>query len=336
MRKKMPAGFLAGLALIGCAVWLAGSYGPLRSYVQDVKQGGAADAAVIAVANAEPESDDARLLAYIQSEADKRMQQPVDAVIDRVWKAIPGYDGRTVDVQATYGKAKSLRASPGDKGFPWIYKAIKPKVSLKDLPVQPIYKGNAGKPSVALMINVAWGDEYLAPMLDILKEAGVKATFFFDGTWLSKHMDTAKAIIAQGHEVSNHAYTHPDMSKLGAARQREEIGRTEELLKKLGVRNEWFAPPSGYYNANTVKVASEFGLRTVLWTLDTIDWMKPDPSAVVEKVSRKVGPGSLILMHPTSTSRGALAGMIKAIRAKGLTPGTVSETLSSERTDVRL
>ncbi|MFC5401988.1 polysaccharide deacetylase family protein [Cohnella soli] len=334
MKKNMSATFIAVLALAGCAVWFAGSYGTMGEYVHAVKHAeGAGAEAVVPAATGEPES---QLLEYIQSEADKRKRQPVDAVIDRVWKAIPGYDGRTVDVQLTYAKAKSVGASPGDKTFPWVYKAIKPKVSLNDLPLQPIYRGNEGKPSVALMINVAWGDEFLAPMLATLKESGVKATFFFDGTWLSKHMDTAKEIIAQGHEVSNHAYTHPDMSKLGAARQREEIGKTEELLKQLGVHNVWFAPPSGDFNANTVKVASEFGLRTVLWTLDTIDWMKPDPSSVIEKVSRKVGPGSLILMHPTSTSKGALAGMIKVIRAKGLVPGTVAQTLSSERIDIRL
>ena len=82
------------------------------------------------------------------------------------------------------------------------------------------------------------------------------------------------------------------MSKLGEDRQREEIGKTEALLKKLGVNNVWFAPPSGDYNSNTVKVASEFGLKTVLWTLDTIDWMKPEPSTVVAKVASKAGPGT--------------------------------------------
>ncbi|TFE24436.1 polysaccharide deacetylase family protein [Cohnella luojiensis] len=313
------------------AVILAGTYGPLQPYVLAVKPHAATNASMMRDKNEDS------LMNWIKSEAAKHNRPPVNAVIDRVWKAIPGYEGRTVDVQATYLKAKVIGASPGnDKEFPWIYRTIKPKVALEDLPVQPIYRGNSAKPMVALMINVAWGDEFLFPMLDILKDTGVKATFFFDGTWLSKHMDTAQSILSQGHELSNHAYTHPDMSKLGEARQREEIGKTEALLKKLGVKNAWFAPPSGYYNANTVKIASEYGLRTVLWTLDTIDWQKPEPSTVVSKVSMKVGPGHLILMHPTSTSKGALRGMIKVIRSKGYLLGTVSQTLSSERIEDRL
>ncbi|WP_246120488.1 polysaccharide deacetylase family protein [Cohnella terricola] len=331
MARKLPVGIWAAMGICLTAVLIAGTFGPLKPYVQAVKPQKAS-----ILATTEDNGED-KLLNWIKSEAPKRNRPPVDAVIDRVWKAVPGYEGRVVDVQATYLKAKLVGSAPGSaEGFPWVYKTVKPKISLKDLPNQPIYRGNEAKPMVALMINVAWGDEYIPSMLGILREENVKATFFFDGSWLSKHMDTAKTIIGEGHEVSNHAYTHPDMSKLGDERQRQEIGRTEELLKKLGVKNVWFAPPSGYFNDNTVKVASEYGLRTVLWTLDTIDWKKPEPSAVVAKVAQKVGPGSLILMHPTSSSQGALKGMIKAIRSKGYTLGTVSETLSSDRIDDRL
>jgi probable sporulation protein (polysaccharide deacetylase family) len=329
-RMKSPV-LLAAMLLCLSAVLLAGMYGPLQPFIQSVKPQ-AVSLAALASNNTENQ-----LMTWIKSEAAIRNKPPIDAVIDRVWKAIPGYDGRIVDVEATYQKTKLLGLTPkAANEFSWVYRVVKPKVTLMDLPKLPIYRGNPAKPMVALMINVAWGDEYLLPMLDILKDTHVKATFFFDGMWLSKHMDTAKSIIDQGHEVSNHAYTHPNMSQLGAARQREEIGKTETLLKKLGVANVWFAPPSGYYNENTVKVALEYGLRTVLWTLDTIDWQKPQAWTVIDKVSRQVGPGTLILMHPTSTSQGALRGMIKAIKSKGYVLGTVSETLSSERVDDRL
>ncbi|WP_256761325.1 polysaccharide deacetylase family protein [Cohnella sp. WQ 127256] len=331
MKKKVPIGLLTAMLVCLSIVLLVGMYGPIEPFVQAVKPQAKSTTALF-----NDRSED-QLMKWIKSEAIKYNKPPINAVIDRVWKAIPGYDGRVVDVQATYLKAKVIGSVPGEKnGFPWIYRTDKPKVDIKDLPLNPIYRGNPEKPMVALMINVAWGDEYLIPMLDILKDTGVKATFFFDGSWLAKHIDTAKSIIEQGHEVSNHAYTHPDMSRLGLEKQREEIGKTEALLKMLGVKNVWFAPPSGDYNTNTVKVASEYGLRTVLWTLDTVDWMKPAPSTVIDKISRKVGPGSLILMHPTSTSQGALRGMIKVIRAKGYLPGTVSETLSTERIEDRL
>jgi probable sporulation protein (polysaccharide deacetylase family) len=319
---------LASLLVCLCAVWFAGMYGPLAPFVQAVKQPHPASVAFRTEAQAVPSLRD-----WIKAEAEKRNIAPSDAVVDRVWKAIPGYNGRVIDVEATYAKAKSLGLMPGSADFPWVYKEVPPAVGLDNLPLQPIYRGNPAKPVVAFMINVAWGDEYLPSILGTLDAENVKATFFLDGSWLAKHEDTAKAILARGHELSNHAYSHPNMSALSDARQRQEIGKTEVLLKKLGVRNVWFAPPSGDYDGRTVRVASEFGLRTVLWTLDTLDWRNPPPSSVVAKIAGRVGRGYLILMHPTSASKHALEGMIHAVKAKGYRIGTVTETLSSDRVD---
>ncbi|MNI53037.1 Peptidoglycan-N-acetylglucosamine deacetylase [compost metagenome] len=185
---------------------------------------------------------------------------------------------------------------------------------------------------VSLMINVAWGNQYIEPMLDILDEQKVKATFFLDGSWLSKNKELAAEIQKHGHELENHAYTHPNMSTLSRARATAEIQKTQNLLKEsLGVTNRWFAPPSGDFDQETVDIASSLGLKTVLWTLDTVDWRNPSPDSVVAKISAKVEAGSLILMHPTASSSKALRGMIQAIRAKNLQLGTVSQTLSPER-----
>lgn len=103
------------------------------------------------------------------------------------------------------------------------------------------------------------------------------------------------------------------------------------MRQTLGVKNRWFAPPSGDFNQKTVDIAPSLGLQTVLWTVDTVDWRKPSPDSVIAKIANKTEAGSLILMHPTASSAGALKGMIDSIHAKGLVLGTVSETLSSER-----
>ncbi|WP_019638024.1 polysaccharide deacetylase family protein [Paenibacillus fonticola] len=277
-------------------------------------------------------SSDSQLMSIIREEAAKRRVEPVDAVIDRVWKAVPGYNGLEVDIEQTYQKAKAL---PPGSDIPYQYREIPPRVSLDDLSPEPIYRGNSNKPMVAMMINVAWGNEYIVPMLDTLDEAKVKATFFLDGSWLKKNVALAKEIQKRGHQIENHAYSHPNMSQLDDYRARLEISKTKDLLKsELGVENRWFAPPSGDFNARTVRQAADYGLKTVLWTLDTVDWRKPSPSSIVQKISQKVAPGSLILMHPTESSSKALKEMISVIRQKGLVLGTVEETLSSKRVDV--
>ncbi|GMK42694.1 hypothetical protein PCCS19_57540 [Paenibacillus sp. CCS19] len=316
-------------AMAGCVlaiVALAKLNGPFNDYIQAMRS------ADNHSSPAYSDQTNERLLQDIRSEAEKRNIKPIDAKIDRVWKAIPGYNGLEVDVDRTYAANVS-----NDAGAPLklIYKETAPAVGLNDLGAQPIYRGNPNKQMVSLMINVAWGNEFLEPILKTLEQEKVKATFFLDGTWLKKNPDLAKKIQAAGHELSNHAYNHPDMRNLSRDAQYQQIAKTEGLLKSvLGVDdNRWFAPPSGSFNSQTVTIAHSQGLRTVLWTIDTIDWQKPPASTVVSRVRSKLTPGALILMHPTASTRDALPAMIKLIKSKGYQLGTVSETLSPSRTD---
>lgn len=327
MMNKRPAGAAVCLA---AAVWgLILWNGDVADYIGSVKSfAGQARHAFDAVPSAGSHSADP-LRARIEAEAGKVNEPPVNAVVDRVWHAIPGYNGVEVDIDRTYA---IMQQRPLDAPLELVLREIEPEIGLDDLGSHPIYRGNPNKRMVSFMINVAWGNEYIPAILATLKKADVKATFFLDGSWLSKNEALARTIAADGHELSNHAYSHPDMSALGRDAQYKQIARTEKLLQALGVQNRWFAPPSGAYNATTVKTAEQLGLKTVLWTVDTVDWKRPAPEAVVAKIGRQTGPGSLILMHPTASTRDALAGMIAAVRGRGLAIGTVSETLSSART----
>lgn len=312
------------LACIAVVIGIGSTDGPVKEMIAGLKP--QADAAVMSQAVDQTSNE---LREKIMRRAKELNAPPVDAVIDRVWKAIPGYNGLEVDVEATYRNA--VLQGPSER-LRLMYREIKPKISLEDLGAQPIYRGNPAKPMVSLMINVAWGNEYIRPMLDILDAEKVKVTFFLDGSWLSKNKELATEMLKRGHEVENHAYSHPDMSKLSRARAAAEIGKTQKLLKdSLGVTNTWFAPPSGDFNQQTVEIAASLGLKTVLWTLDTVDWRNPSPDSVIAKITSRAEPGTLVLMHPTASSSQALRGMIRGIRAKGLQLGTVSQTLSPDR-----
>lgn len=262
----------------------------------------------------------------IVREAEPLRTRPIDARVDPVWKAIPGLNGREVDIDRTF--ALAVKRKEGET-IPFVFRDISPAVSLDDLGPHPVYKGNPRKPMVSLMINVAWKEENIPAMLQTLRDEGAKATFFFDGSWLERHADIARDIAAEGHELSNHAYSHKNMSALPAAAAREEIEKTQRLLEHtLGVDNRLFAPPSGDYDSETVRIANELGLTTILWTLDTVDWKEPPAQSIVRKIAVRVEPGSLILMHPTASARQALPGIIREIKRRGLLLGTVSETLS--------
>lgn len=269
------------------------------------------------------------LLATIEENAKQKYIPPVNARIDSIWKAVPGYNGLQIDVEKTFMLARKMK--PGSS-IPYVYKQVKPRVTLGQLPPQPIYRGNADKRMAALMINVAWGNEYIPRMLKVLAQENVHATFFFDGSWLSKNEKMAKQIQAAGHELANHAYSHKNMSEISDAMQRREMEKTQLLLKeKLGVNNTLFAPPSGDYNQKTVQIAHQLGMKTVMWTLDTVDWKNPSPDWILRKMNKGMQPGSLILMHPTASSSESLDKLIRLIKDKGYTLGTVSDVLSSRR-----
>ncbi|GIO93345.1 MULTISPECIES: polysaccharide deacetylase family protein [Paenibacillus] len=326
MKDKKIAVLLTGTALVSAAAVFSGAWG----YVSGLEP--AANTKLVNSSSLTGAVVDVELLNQIEAAAAKERVEPVDARVDRVWEAIPGYNGLEVDVEATYNLAVKNRGK--GEVLPLVYREIPAKVTLNDLDLasHPIYRGNPNKPMVSLMINVAWGNEFLEPMLNTLDEENIKTTFFLDGSWLKKNPELAGEIVKRGHEVENHAFTHPNMSRLSRERADLEIAKTQELLKtSLGVENKWFAPPSGDFNKQTVAIAHARGLKTVLWTLDTVDWQHPAPEAVVQKISSKVEPGFLILMHPTDSSSKALKGMIDGIRAKGLSIGTVSQTLSPDR-----
>jgi peptidoglycan-N-acetylglucosamine deacetylase len=254
---------------------------------------------------------------------------PSDAKIDSVWKAIPGYNGIKVDVAASYKKMKKKGKFDEQK---LVFVQTKPKVHLENLPPTPIYKGHPDKPMVSFIINVAWGNEYLSDMLATLKKHNVSATFFLEGNWTKKNPELAKMIVSAGHEVGNHSYSHPDMSKLTAAKAREQMIKTNEIIEAAtGEKSVWFAPPSGSYRDETVKIAHDLNMKTVMWTVDTVDWRKPSPDVLINRVISKIDKGSMVLMHPTESTAKSLDRLITLIEKKNLHIGTVSELMDEER-----
>jgi probable sporulation protein (polysaccharide deacetylase family) len=256
---------------------------------------------------------------------------PIDATIDRVWKAIPGYNGREVDITASYKNMKQ-KGVFNEKRL--IFTQTKPKVHLKDLPPAPIYKGNPNKPMVTFIINVAWGNEYLSEMLATLKKNNISVSFFLEGNWVKKNPDLAKMIVSSGHEVGNHSYSHPDMKQLTAGSAREQMLKTNEIIEAAtGKKCVWFAPPSGSYKDETIKVASELKMKTVMWTVDTVDWRKPSAEVLINRVMSKINNGSMVLMHPTESTAKSLDRLITQIKQKNLEIGTVSELMSEDRVE---
>ncbi|ARI77460.1 polysaccharide deacetylase family protein [Halobacillus mangrovi] len=265
----------------------------------------------------------------ILEEKDQYEWEAQDARIDSVWKKTPGIVGRRVDVDASYKKMK--KKGSFDVNL-FVYKLIQPKVSLEDLPASPIYRGHPDKEMVAFLINVSWGEEYLPGMIETLAKHQVKATFFIDGAFANDFTDLVQIIEEQGHTLGSHGYKHKDMGKMSKSEAKLNLEQADEMLFALTkTKIKYFAPPSGSYNQMTVEAASDLGMETILWTVDTIDWQNPTKEVLLQRVMGKLHNGATILMHPTEVTESSLSDLIKKIKKEGYRIGSLPVLLSEER-----
>ncbi|MBQ2699059.1 MAG: polysaccharide deacetylase family protein [Firmicutes bacterium] len=194
---------------------------------------------------------------------------------------------------------------------------------------EPYYQGSGAVNCLSLTVNVDWGEEYIPDMLQLFREKQVQVTFFVTGRWAKEHPELLAEMAAAGHEIGNHAYSHTSPNSLDVAGNKDEILRTEEAIREAcGCTTLLYAPPSGEREPQVLQAAEELGYLTVLWSIDTIDWQKPQPEVIVQRVMSKLHPGAIILSHPTEQTLAALPQLIDNIQAEGYQFVTVAENLS--------
>ena len=253
-------------------------------------------------------------------------KQPIDPLIDPINKGvIPGVCGWELDVLAT---KELVMSSEQNSLLQPVLQPIYPN-SLWDYARYPIYHGNLQKKQIALVINVAWGNENLPEMLDTLSQEGVKASFFLVGRWVAQNSELVKQIAALGHEFGNHAYSDPHLPQLGKEGIAQEITRTSAAITQItGQEICFFSPPYNDFDQIVLDTAAELGYLTVLCSLDTADWMRPGVDQIVRRIVPKAHNGAIVLMHPTEQTPAALKQIISGLKAQGYQLVTVGQLLA--------
>lgn len=191
------------------------------------------------------------------------------------------------------------------------------------------YHGVKKSDCVSLLINVYWGTDEVRQMLDILDEYDSKATFFIGGAWADDNTECLKEIVKRGHEVGSHGYFHKDCTTLNYEQTAEEINLSRRLiLLSTGAEITLFAPPSGAYNETTLKACNDAGLKTILWTKDTVDWRDKDASLAYTRATKGIAGGDFVLMHPMEQTVKALPKILSYYRENGFRAVTVTENLT--------
>ncbi len=195
---------------------------------------------------------------------------------------------------------------------------------------EPVYHGGTDEKVIALTCNVFWGEEYIGPMLEILTDKDVLMTFFIGGTWAENFPELVKKMQSLGHEIGSHGYSHPHPDRISREANRRDITRAQDILENItGKKPALFAPPYGERGAVVLQTAEELGYQTILWSIDTIDWQRPGPQVIKDRVSGKAHNGGIVLMHPTAPTVKALPGIIDDLRGQGYKLITVGEMLQA-------
>ncbi len=171
-------------------------------------------------------------------------------------------------------------------------------------------------------------------VLALLREKDVTATFFLIGSEAEENVDQARAIVAAGHEIGNHTYTHPDMTLADEAKAAEEVEKTDAAIRAAGYDGDiLFRPPFGKKLFGLPLYLAKHDRTSVTWDVEpeSFDDVAADPQKMTTHVLERTKPGSIIILHvmydSREPSRQALPAIIDGLKARGFRFVTVSELI---------
>ncbi len=185
-------------------------------------------------------------------------------------------------------------------------------------------------PYIAMTVDDGPHGRYTPQLLKMLRDRNIRATFFILGECAAQRPDVLAQIDADGHEIGNHSWSHPNLRRASKERVREQLQKTDDVIFQVTNKNcKLFRPPYGSFSDAQKKwVNEEFGYTTILWSVDPLDWKKPGPSVVTRRIVSHTGKGSIVLAHDIHAGTvAAMPSTFDQLLAKGYKFVTVSELL---------
>jgi peptidoglycan-N-acetylglucosamine deacetylase len=171
-------------------------------------------------------------------------------------------------------------------------------------------------------------------LLEMLKKRNIKGTFFVVGQCVEEHPDVMKRIVADGHEIANHSWSHPSLSKMSEEAVSSELQRTHDIIvETTGVTPTIMRPPYGAFTPSQRAWANKkWGYKIILWDVDPLDWRYRNAARVESEILKQTVPGSIVLSHDIHKSTvDAMPETLDALANKGFKFVTVSELIAMDR-----
>ena len=187
------------------------------------------------------------------------------------------------------------------------------------------------QPYIAMTFDDGPSSENTPRLLEMLKQRNIKATFFLIGENAAANPDLVRRILAEGHEIGNHSWTHPQLSKLSDDRVTTEITKTQDAIKNAsGDTPTLLRPPYGAITARQREwIENQFGLNIILWSVDPLDWKRPGASVITQRILSQVRPGAIILSHDIHKQTiDAMPATLDGLISKGYKFVTVTQLIA--------
>lgn len=172
------------------------------------------------------------------------------------------------------------------------------------------YIGDTSENTIYLTFDAGFENGNTEKILDALKKHNVKATFFLVGNYIETSPELVKRMVAEGHTVGNHTYSHPDMSKISDEESfKKELQSLETLYKETTGEEllKIYRPPQGKYCVSNLEMADKLGYKTIFWSLAYVDWYEdkqPTKQEAFDKLLKRIHPGAVVPLHSTSKTNG--------------------------------
>lgn len=171
---------------------------------------------------------------------------------------------------------------------------------------------NPAQKNTDKMIALTFDDgpgPYTDELIDGLEKLNAKASFFLVGEKIKSYPDTVAKIAGKGHLIGNHTYSHIKLTALSPDEIKKEIDKTNEEIKAItGEAPQFFRPPFGRYNSDTLNYVDMISVR---WSKDTIDWKYEDEERLYRYLIKNAGDGEIFLMHDVEKT--TVKGVLRAI-----------------------
>ncbi|MDR3458457.1 MAG: polysaccharide deacetylase family protein [Verrucomicrobiae bacterium] len=178
-----------------------------------------------------------------------------------------------------------------------------------------ICAGDRSKKRVALTFDDGPDPRSTPPLLELLRDRKIPATFFCIGRRVDENPGLAARIVREGHLVENHSYAHSNFTNFyPRARLRTELIRAQQAVEKAGGRApKYFRPPVGLSNPNTFRAARDLNLEVIGWSIRSLDTVIAEPEKILARIRRGLAPGAIILLHDGNIPAEKLVATVKSL-----------------------